>query len=114
MILSALIEDTIRPLLSRRSRLLKRLDGLKAELADVNDQLAIAIAPLDGPVKVAGYGSVTISKPTTRRTFSPERLRELVTSLREIGNEAMALEIEACQVETEVAGGLRVTKEKGR
>jgi len=104
----------LRALLSDRAEIKDEIARQQAELAQIETAIAMLVAPLDGPVKVPGIGSVTMTRPSVTRRFSPDRLRELIQSLRESGNEPMAQEIEACQVEGELAGRLQISPERKR
>jgi hypothetical protein len=46
--------------------------------------------------------------------FDPDALRDLMQSLREIGNEDIANEIARCKKQSARAGGLRITLERTR
>jgi len=102
----------LRALLSDRAEIKDEIAHLQAELARIDAAIGEIIAPLDGPVKVSGIGSVVLSKPSVSTSFDPEALRELIQSLRETGSTEIADEIAACTRRTMRAGSLRVTPER--
>jgi hypothetical protein len=104
--------DQLRALLSDRAEIKDEIAQLQAELARIETAIGEIIAPLDGPVRVPGIGSVVLSKPAVSTSFDPAALRELIQSLRETGNTELADEIAACTRTTMRAGSLRVTPER--
>jgi hypothetical protein len=104
--------NQLRALLSDRAEIKDEIAHLQAELARIDAVIGEIIAPLDGPVKVPGIGSVVLSKPSVSKSFDPNALRDLIQSLRETGNTDMADEIAACTKTTMRAGSLRITPER--
>jgi hypothetical protein len=99
-------------LLSDRAEALAEIAVLQAEVARLEERISLLVAQADGPLKIAGYGSLVIGAPSKIERFDPDALRELIQSLRETGQGDLADEIVACKKITVRAGGLRITPER--
>lgn len=104
--------EQLRALLSDRAEIKSQIAALTEELQRIEEQIGLLIAAEEGPIRVAGYGSVMLSAPSVSTSFDPERLRELIKSLRETGDSELAEEIAGCTRQVQRAGGLRITPER--
>lgn len=104
----------LRSLLSDRAEIKDEIERQKAELARIEERIGLLVASENGPVKVAGFGSVVLSKPSLQTRFDAQALRELIQSLNETGQQEIAAEIAACIKTSELAGSLRISPERNK
>lgn len=104
------MSEQLRDLLSRRADAKREIERLQAQIGVLDMDIATALDDED-TLTCDGW-RIIMTRPSVRRTFAPERLRELSKALRGTGSGQIADLIDGCQSESPVAGGLRITRLK--
>lgn len=86
---------------------------LQAERSSLRDQIAmiLAVSQRDKAV-VPGFGTMIMTKPSYRTKWDNSKLSKLMNRLRVQGYHEIADQILSCSEESEIAGSLRITREK--
>lgn len=86
---------------------------LQRERSSLRDQIAIilSISGTDS-IKVDGFGSVYMTKPTITKKYDTKKLDRLAMILISQGDHELAQEITACREESERSGYLMIRREK--
>ncbi len=88
------------------------LAPLDAEKARLRDCISQVVARFDKPVLIPGFGKIELTAPTVTKSFDKAALESLIQELLFEAPET-AQRLARCKTETQRAGSLRITREKG-
>jgi len=95
------------------SELEMQTQKLQAERSSIRDRIAIVLAMSQrDKAVVPGFGTMIMTKPSFRVKWNGSQLSKLMHRLRVQGYHEIADQILGCSEESEVAGSLRITREK--
>lgn len=105
--------QAIRALCSNLGEIESELAPLEAEKQATRDKIAIIIDKI-GTTEIAGFGKLEMTSPTVTKSYSKDKIDELIERLCEEGYWPIAQRIRQCRTESPRAGGLRITREKSK
>lgn len=106
-------EQALNALCSELGEVESEIEPLKREQQDLRDKISQVLDRAGGKAEVAGFGRIEITAPAIVTGYDRQKLDDLIVTLAAEGHSKTAQQIARCRTQSQRAGSLRITREKG-
>jgi len=86
---------------------------LEKQREDLRDKISQVMYHYGHDMIISGFGKIEMTAGFTGHRYDTGAIDQIISELRDSGNEELAKYIEMARLETSRAGSLRITREKG-
>jgi hypothetical protein len=105
-------EQALHALASDLDEIQQEIAQLRAQEEALREQIGLVVADNGNRFELPGYGTFVLRAPSRVTTWDGKALEQLVTSLRETGQQQLADEIAGCTKTSARTGSLAIQRAK--